>query len=117
MSLKDISEVCANSLLSETSKPSPHCFKLFGPRSYSPLDLKKAVEEVTGKEVELKLIEKDQLAEFFAKQLPEPYVQEFVDMTTAGLPGGVIDKDFVYDDDTVKGRVELVDTLRELYTK
>ncbi|KAJ4162302.1 hypothetical protein NW754_013736 [Fusarium falciforme] len=117
VSLKDISEICANSLLAETAKPNPHYFKLFGPRSYSALDLKKAVEEVTGKTVELKLIERDQLSEFFAKQLPEPYVQELVDMTTAGLPGGVINKDFVYDDDTVKGRVELVDTLRELYTK
>ncbi|KAF4981582.1 hypothetical protein FZEAL_2648 [Fusarium zealandicum] len=117
VSLKDIGKHCASSLLSKSTKPSPHYTKLFGPRFYGALDLKKAVEEVTGKEVELKLVENDQLANFFAELLPEAYVQEFVDMTTGGLPGGIIAKNFVYDDDTIKGQVELVDTLRESYTK
>ncbi|CAM1503155.1 Fc.00g079310.m01.CDS01 [Cosmosporella sp. VM-42] len=76
-----------------------------------------AVGEVTGKEVELKPVKRDELAGFFAKQVPEGYVQELVDMTTALLPGGIMVGDFEYDENTIKGRVQLVDTLRQLYTK
>lgn len=117
MSLKDIAEFCVNSLLSGSSNPgpSPHIFRLFGPRHYSAIDLKDAVEKATGRAVELKLVERDQLAAYFGQQLPEAYVQEFVDMTLAGLPGGIMVGDFAYDEGTVRGRVELVDTLRELY--
>ncbi|KAF4964379.1 hypothetical protein FSARC_7678 [Fusarium sarcochroum] len=115
--LKDIAECCANSLQSEFTKPSPHYFKLFGPRFYSSIDLKEAVEEVTGKKVELELVERDQLLDYWKGIVPEVYAQEFMDMTTAGLPGGVIAENFVYDDNTVKGRQELVDSLRNLYTK
>ncbi|KAK2764275.1 hypothetical protein FQN54_008967 [Arachnomyces sp. PD_36] len=121
VSLKDISDCCAKFLLGEESPiksgSSPGYLKLFGPRSYSSIDLQNAVKEVTGKDVGLKAIEKDQLYEFFANEIPEKYVQEFVDMTTAGLPGGIIAEDFVYDGDTFRGRVELVDTLRQLYAK
>ncbi|KAF5025012.1 hypothetical protein F66182_2963 [Fusarium sp. NRRL 66182] len=115
VSLKDIAECCANSLLAESTRPSPHYFKLFGPRSYSSIDLKEAVEEVIGKQVELKLVERDQLPEYWSKIVPEAYVQGFVGMTAAGLPGGVIEKDWVYDEKTVQGKQELVDSLRSLY--
>ncbi|KXX73869.1 NAD(P)H azoreductase [Madurella mycetomatis] len=117
VSLKDIAKFCANSLLSDPSNPgpSPHIFRLFGPRHYSSADLREAVEKATGRAVELKVIERDQLAAYFSQQLPEVYVQEFVDMTAAGLPGGIMVGDFAYDEGTVRGRVELVDTLRELY--
>ncbi|KAF4461430.1 NAD(P)H azoreductase [Fusarium albosuccineum] len=117
VSLKDISECCANSLLSEETKPSPHYFKLFGPQLYSSRDLKNAVEEVTGKEVELKLVEKDELPKFWSHMLPEAYVQDFVGMTSAILPDGIISKDFVYDDNTIAGKVKFVDALRQMYTK
>ncbi|KAL7627938.1 hypothetical protein AAE478_002133 [Parahypoxylon ruwenzoriense] len=117
VSLKDISECCASSLLSESSQPSPHCFKLFGPRHYSSIDLKNAVDEVTGKNTELKAVERDQLASFFAEHVPGEYVQEFVDMTTAVLPGGIMAGDFEYDENTIRGKVQLVDTLRQVYTK
>ena len=117
MSLKDIAKACVNSLLAESAKPSPHYSKLFGPRLYSALDLKDAVEQATGKTVKLELVERDQLAGFFGQQVPEAHVQEFVDMVTAVLPGGIIEGDFGYDEDTVRGEMELVDTLRELYAK
>lgn len=117
MSVKDIAEFCASALLSESAKPSPRVVKVFGPRNYSSRDIKDAVEKATGKTVELQLVERDQLGEYMAQIIPEPYVQAFVDMTTAGLPGGVIVPDFEYDEDTVRGRVELVDTFRELHAK
>jgi hypothetical protein len=44
--LKDVAENCADALLAETAKPSPHYFKVFGPRAYGSLDLKEAVEEI-----------------------------------------------------------------------
>ena len=44
-------------------------------------------------------------------------MQDFVDMTTAVLPGGIMAGDYQYDADTVRGRVELVEGLREIYAK
>lgn len=97
--------------------PSPHCFKLFGPRHYSALDVKEAAEQVTGRKVELKPVERDQLAGFFGQQIPQTHVQEFVDMVIAVLPGGIIEDDFEDDESTVRGDIELVDTLRDLSAK
>jgi hypothetical protein len=117
VSLKDVAEFCAGSLLGEfdATKPSPHYFKLFGPRHYNSLDLKSAVEKVTGNEGRLELVQRDQLASFFAQQIPDAYVQEFVDMVTASLPGGIISDDYDYDESTIRGRVELVDALGDLH--
>ncbi|KAK3303716.1 uncharacterized protein B0T15DRAFT_504885 [Chaetomium strumarium] len=121
VSLKDIAKFCANALLVGSGKPStssPHLFKLFGPRHYSALDVKEAVEQAMGgKPVELKSVERDQLAGFFGQQIPQAHVQEFVDMVTAVLPDGVIEGDFEYDENTVRGGVELGDALRELAAK
>ncbi|KAK4237798.1 hypothetical protein C8A03DRAFT_15684 [Achaetomium macrosporum] len=119
VSLKDIAKVCANALLAESGKPSPYSFKLFGPRHYSALDLKEAVEQVTGRKVELKPVERDQLAGFAGLQIPEPHVQEVVDMIIGVLPGGISEAEGDFDDDenTVRGETELVDSLRELAAK
>ena len=70
--------------------------------------------------MKLEAVERDQLAGYFGNVFPPAYVQEFVDMTTAVMPGGIMAGDFGYDDDrvdttTVRGKVELVDTLREVY--
>ncbi|KAF9772255.1 hypothetical protein IL306_010037 [Fusarium sp. DS 682] len=111
--LKDVAENCANSLLAETAKPSPHYFNIFGPRPYGSLDLKEAVEEIFGKKVELKLVEEDQLLDYWKQIVPEQYAEEFKEMTTAGFADGAIN--FAYDENTVRGKVELVDALRSLY--
>jgi hypothetical protein len=92
-------------------------FKLFGPRHGSALDIKEAVEQALGRKVELKAVERDDLGNFFGQQIPAAHVQEFADMVTAVLPGGIIEGDFGYDESTVRGEVELVDTLRELAAK
>ncbi|KAK2671138.1 hypothetical protein RAB80_013560 [Fusarium oxysporum f. sp. vasinfectum] len=89
----------------------------FGPRAYGSLDLKEAVEEITGKKYELKLVEKDQLLDYWKQIVPEFYAEEFKEMTTCGLADGIIAKNFVYDENTVRGKVELVDALRSLYKK
>ncbi|RBR07312.1 uncharacterized protein FIESC28_10718 [Fusarium coffeatum] len=115
--LKDIALSCVNSLLSSPAKPSPHYYKLFGPRAYGANDLKEAVEEITGKKVELKLVEKDQLLDYWKQIVPEAHAEEFKEMTVAGLGDGVIGKDIKYDENTVVGEQELVDALRALYKK
>ncbi|KAI6777044.1 hypothetical protein HG530_000989 [Fusarium avenaceum] len=112
--LKDVAENCANSLLSP-AKPSPHYWTLFGPRPYSSTDVKDAVEEVTGKKFELVLVEEDQLLDYCKQMVPEAHAQEFKEMVTASVPGGVIVKDLVYDENIVKGKQELVDGLRAAY--
>ncbi|KAF5667618.1 hypothetical protein FHETE_5676 [Fusarium heterosporum] len=112
--LKDVAENCANSLL-EPAKPSPHYWNLFGPRAYGSVDLKEAIEEITGKRVELVLVERDQLLDYWKNIVPEAYAEEFKEMTTCGLADGVIAKDFVYDEKTVRGKQELIDGLRGVY--
>ena len=120
--MKDIAATCAGELLKPFTGEgvSPRYIKVFGPRHYSSLDLHRAISEVVGREVKMEAVERDQLKEYFGKVFPPAYVQEFVDMTTAVMPGGIMAGDFGYDDDTedtttVRGKVELVDTLREVY--
>ena len=115
--LKDIASSCVNSLLSSPAKPSPHYYKLFGPRAYGANDPKEAVEEITGKKVELKLVEKDQLLDYWKQIVPEAHAEEFKEMTVAGLGDGIIGKDIKYDENTVVGEQGLVDALRALYKK
>ncbi|RGP76049.1 hypothetical protein FLONG3_5440 [Fusarium longipes] len=113
--LKDVASNTARSLLVSSVETSPHYFNVFGPRAYGSVDLKDIVEEVTGKVFELKLVEENQLLDYWKQIVPEVYAEEFKEMTTAGLPGGVIAEDFVYDEKTVRGEQELVDALRALY--
>ncbi|KEY71185.1 hypothetical protein S7711_02297 [Stachybotrys chartarum IBT 7711] len=114
LSIKDVGETCADKLLHGSGgKPSPYYYKHFGPRLYSTNDIQKAVEGASGKKVQVRLVEKKDLGEYFGQHLPEVYVPEFVEMTLSGLPGGITTKDFNYDEDTVKGKVEFEDVVKE----
>ena len=113
--LKDVALNCVNSLLSSPDKPSPHYYTLFGPRAYGATDLKEVVEEITGKKVELKLVEKDELLDYWKQIVPEAHAEEFKEMTVASLGDGVIGKNTKYDENTVVGEQELADALRALY--
>lgn len=107
-------EYCAEALLDASPRPTPQYVKLFGPRFYSSLDVKKAIEEVTGREGTMVTIPPEGLAEYFAKELPAEYVQEFVEFMKAQLSGGIIERDYGYGEDTILGKVELVDGLRDI---
>lgn len=117
MSIRDIGRACADALLAEPKGVSPYYFDLHGPRHYNALDVKEAVEEITGKKFDVIPIEKDKLAEFFARQIPSAHIQDFVEMTTSALPGGIMAGDFGSDERTVHGKAELVEALRPLYTQ
>ncbi|KAM5363518.1 hypothetical protein ACJZ2D_011961 [Fusarium nematophilum] len=114
VSSKDIGETCVKYLLAKSGKPSPHILKIFGPRPYGSNDLKSAFEEVTGGKAELKLLEGDELEAFFGQIFPGHAIQDFMEMTTASLGDGVITRDYDYDENTVRGKVELIDVLREV---
>ncbi|CAH0045099.1 unnamed protein product [Clonostachys solani] len=117
LSVKDVGDYLAQALLDTTSRPGISSVSLFGPRHYSSLDVKEALEQVTGNKGELITIEKDRLATYFAAHVPPAYAQEFADMVIATLLGGTMAGDFEYGENTVRGKTELVDGLRELYAK
>ncbi|KAM0426488.1 hypothetical protein ACHAPT_008179 [Fusarium lateritium] len=117
VSIKDVGRSCADALLAEPKDVSPYYFDLYGPRHYNALDVKEAVEEITGKKVEIVPVEKDNLADFFAQKVPSAHIQEFVEMTTSALPGGAMSGDFGSNERTVHGQVELVEALRSVYTQ
>ncbi|KAI5921700.1 hypothetical protein F4810DRAFT_330218 [Camillea tinctor] len=114
VSVRDVGEYCADSLLDESTRPALRTVELFGPRLYSSLDVKRAIQEVNGKDGTLITIEKDKLVEFFARHVPKMYAQEFADMTTAMLPGGIMAGDFEPGENSVKGKLELGDVLRHM---
>ncbi|KAF5023104.1 hypothetical protein F66182_4861 [Fusarium sp. NRRL 66182] len=117
VSIKDIGEACTKHLLAEPENPSPQRLKIFGPQPYSSNDLRDYFEDVTGKRVELGLSQGQDLKAFLRQIFPEHCIPDFMEMMEASLPGGLIAKEYDYDEDTVTGKVELVDTLRELNKK
>ncbi|KAI1488077.1 hypothetical protein F5X96DRAFT_680750 [Biscogniauxia mediterranea] len=114
VSVRDVGEYCAEALLDKSTRPAFHCIDVFGPRLYSSLDVKRSIEEVTGKDGTLVTIEKDKLVEYFAHHVPEVYAQEFADMVTAMLPGGIMAGDFEPGENSVRGKLELGDVLRHM---
>ncbi|KAF5008238.1 hypothetical protein FDECE_5474 [Fusarium decemcellulare] len=117
VSIKDVGESCAKELLAESKGISPYYYDLYGPRHYSPVDVKAALEDITGKIIDIVPIEKDRLSEFVAQKVPSAHVQDIVEMTLAALPGGIMSGDFGSDERTVHGRTELAEALRSLYTE
>ncbi|KAK4184419.1 hypothetical protein QBC35DRAFT_57903 [Podospora australis] len=117
LSVKDIGAYCAKELLSlEALEKSPKAVDLFGPRLYSALDVKQALETITGKKAELRIIGKEGLREYWAERLPEVYVDDFVEFLSAQHPGGILTREHGYKEGvTVRCETELVDELRELF--
>lgn len=95
VSVRDIGRICAAQLLAAGSAPgseNPLVFDLHGPESYSTRDVQMALEDGTGKEIEAKLVQDDQLQDFFEKAFKEPMASLFVEMTRSFLPGGLAEK-------------------------
>jgi hypothetical protein len=68
----------------------PYDIALHGPRSYSTIDIRQALLQVTGRSAEIRLVDNDKLSGYFASMVPEPYASEMAEMVREGLPGGII---------------------------
>jgi hypothetical protein len=112
--IHDVGQICARFLLETgtTLPTSPHVVDLHGPRNYSTLEVQAALEEVTGKKAKLVSIEPDQLVSFYEQKVPHQYAKELAEMTVASLPGGVIATDMEKTDGIIRGKLELVESLR-----
>ena len=112
----DVGKICAQVLLQTgTALPSnPHSFDIHGPRSYSTLDVQSALEEVTGKKPSIVSVEPEQLASFFGEKVLNQYADELAEMTAASLPGGLLAAEMDKEEGIVKGKTELVESLRRI---
>ncbi|KAF0320223.1 nmrA family protein [Colletotrichum asianum] len=115
LSTKDIGQYCAETLLADAIDPSKRDIRLFGPQHYSPLDVKEALEVVTGRKGEMILVPEAGLAEYWGKQIPEVYLPEFVEFIKAQLPGGVMAQDYEDGKDTVRCHTGLEEELRQMF--
>ncbi|KAK4171003.1 hypothetical protein QBC36DRAFT_340803 [Triangularia setosa] len=100
VAVKDIGAICAQEMISRTpckevfpfQAESPYIFELRGPNCSSN-DVKKAFEEVLGKEVEMKLIPREGLLEFYGAVFPDYVAREYAEMNESFLEGGILEWD------------------------
>lgn len=81
---------------------------------YSSLDVQKAFEEVLGKKIVMKPVEKADLEGFYGHVFPPSTAKMFAEMNRSFLPGGVIERDPNPTGVVKKGQVELVDAFKQL---
>ncbi|KAK0742076.1 hypothetical protein B0T21DRAFT_282872 [Apiosordaria backusii] len=116
IAVKDIGVVCAQELLSTAPlKSNPYIFELHGPE-YTSNDVKKAFEEVLGKEVEMKMIPKEGLLEYYLAVFPDYVAKEYAEMNESFLEGGIIDlnPEPTPGGELKKGETELKEVFAEL---
>ncbi|QMW34606.1 hypothetical protein G4B84_010072, partial [Aspergillus flavus NRRL3357] len=117
VAVKDMGQAFATYLLKPDIPERPHIVDVHGPRSYTPKDVQKAFEEAVGKEVELRLVERKDLSQFFAGFLPKNVAEAFTEMTDAFLPGGIMapaNAENSSSDRVWRGKTELREAIREL---
>ncbi|KAK1829752.1 hypothetical protein QBC39DRAFT_262294 [Podospora conica] len=116
IAIKDIGQTCADELLATGKglKASPYIFDLQGPRKLSSEDVHKAWEEAAGKKLEMKVIPREGLAEFWGAVFPPEVAKSYVEMNEALLPGGIIVEDPNPTGETRYGKTEAVEVFREL---
>ncbi|KAK7214026.1 hypothetical protein V2G26_021204 [Clonostachys chloroleuca] len=93
VSIKDVGKAAAKEATTDAPQSTPvYIYELQGPQKegYSSLDARDALAKILGKEVNLQLIEKSKLPEFFGSFLPAGCVNEFVEMASSFLPGGTL---------------------------
>ena len=103
-------------MLRETGQPlpsKPHIFDLHGPSSYSAIDVKTALEAVTGHTIDVRAISPDQLLGYYSRKVSAAYAQELMEMTLAMNAGGLVAVDMEKDEGVLRGAIELVDVLRK----
>ncbi|KAM0424165.1 hypothetical protein ACHAPT_010534 [Fusarium lateritium] len=114
VAVKDIGQALASELVKESTPPTkPHILELHGPQPYTPLDIQRVFSQILGKEVEVKAVEKEDLPAFFGKIFPPQIIDEWVEMSTCFLPGGIAEKDVTKEGEVqvVKGKTELIEAI------
>lgn len=116
VAIKDIGLTCAEELLTPpSSTPNPTIYELHGPREYTSLDVQQAFARATGKEVEVRPVEKDGLDAFYAAVFPPGVAKLFAEMNRSFLEGGILDVDpEPTKEETKYGKTELGEVIREL---
>ncbi|RYO88894.1 hypothetical protein DL764_008662 [Monosporascus ibericus] len=117
VSTLDIGRTCAKELLGtgSGSATNPQIIDLQGPDWYSTRDVQKAFEHVTGKSIEVRLVEKDKLADFFAQFLPSSLVGDYTEMSLSILPGGLLDAEAKTLQNARRGQDTLVDAFKRMW--
>ncbi|RSM14434.1 hypothetical protein CDV31_005451 [Fusarium ambrosium] len=114
VAVKDIGQALGSELVKESTPPTkPYIFELHGPRLYTPLDVKDAFSQVLNKEVGVTAVEKQDLPAFYGKIFPPQIINEWVEMATCFLPGGIAEKDATNpgEVDVVRGETELIEAI------
>ncbi|KAK4098117.1 NAD(P)-binding protein [Parathielavia hyrcaniae] len=117
IAVQDIGSTCAAQLLATgTALPSrPHVFELHGPRAYTSADVQRAFEEVLGKSVEMRPVEKAGLDGFYAAVFPPGVAAHFAEMNRSYLEGGILYEDPRPTPGEKKfGKTELVEVVRQM---
>lgn len=114
--MRDIGAFCASQALSIDITPSdePHVTELHGPRDYSSSNVCEALQQLTGKTIELRLVGKDELATFFGNVFPPHIVPLFVEMTCSMLPGSPYLNDPGNNTPVYRGTDTLTDAFRRM---
>lgn len=114
--MRDIGAFCASQALSAdiTSSERPHITEIHGPTDYSPVDVCEALDEVTGKTIEMRLVEKDELEPFFSNVFPPHVVPLFVEMTCSMLPDSPYLNDPGNDTPIHRGTDTIADAFRRM---
>ncbi|PYI09741.1 NAD(P)-binding protein [Aspergillus sclerotiicarbonarius CBS 121057] len=118
VAVTDIGKACATYLMAMDIPKHPYIVEVQGPQKYTVKDVCEAFEEAAGHAVEIRPVEKANLATFFGQFLPEASVGPFVEMTVSFLPGGFLannagnasSRDRVY-----QGRTGLVEAIGRMY--
>lgn len=116
VSIKDVGKAAAKEATTDAPQSTPvHIYEIQGAQKegYSSLEVRDAIAKILGKEVNLQLIEKSKLPEFFGSFLPSGCVNEFVEMASSFLPGGALNVSPDPQANVVHGEISLESALEE----
>ncbi|KAJ3547917.1 hypothetical protein NM208_g1267 [Fusarium decemcellulare] len=119
VSTRDIGKTCATVALRAriTLERSPYILCLHGPRNFSVRDVHEAFEKVPGKKIQVRLIEKEGLRQFFEHSLlPANLVDDFVEMTQIFLPGSLLEEEMNDLSNAVRGEDTLVGAFSRMWS-
>ncbi|RYP01582.1 hypothetical protein DL763_000113 [Monosporascus cannonballus] len=117
VSTVDIGRTGAKELLGtgSGSATNPQIIDFQGPEWYSTRDVQKAFEQVTGKSIEVRLVEKNNLADYFSQFLPSNLASSYTEMSLSMLPGGLVEGETKKLHNARRGQDTLVDAFKRMW--